>query len=864
MLLGHSDLAMVQRHSRICTSEQVVDAHSYVSINFRSGRPKLRRALGATVDQAARQQIKTARLAEPGRVTRTELPPPEESRAFGARTEEEAMIERELDLTPSPRILRMLGQVDFKHWQCLAELIDNSVDAFITARDESSGMLFPQVNVEVSSHSDIKRGTGTIKVSDNGPGMVPEFLEQAARAGFSGNDPVGKLGLFGMGFNVATARLGSRTEVWTTRAEDEEWHGLRIDFDEMENSNSYLVPALTRRKTAAEREIHGTEVIISKLDKDRALYLRSGAGGRATREHLERVYNMIMREIDLKVIIGDVPLQPRDFCIWGDTRFVETKTEFGRIPARIEIHEDLGKRNYCSDCWAWLLDSDPDCPICGSMDNVTPRSRTVRGWIGVQRFFDQTNYGIDLIRNGRVIEERSKVFFSWTNSDTGDVTPEYPLEQTHWGGRLVGELAIDFVPLGSHQKDAFDHRTPEWRLVEKVVRGDGPILTKARQALGLGPREDSPLARLHTGYRRGSPAGLRHLVPGDPTGKGINVEPQRWADLFWDKDPEYQTDAKWWDAVIAAETAKSEGSGADIPGDLQGPPDPFEAAEAEDEPETSAASSADTPRETAAERLAVPSLTGTFALADIPGSPTLDVTTEELVSGQLPLGLHIEFSAAGSRVDITYNPRHKAFTESLLEPVDCLVEELAYQFLQRSAVSQAEWPISRITQLLREKYFTWSVSTYPAVRLASEGLLSEMVEFYTEALAGISPLELDVVTDAERSIIARGVARAEHAGDERTDEVIRSGEFPRYLGGSALPGLIERWPELAFDGKFFVVAYASADAALRGELMQLVANPIHDLLWIVNPEANRFYGDEWRSLLARSSASLRLLESWKV
>ena len=61
---------------------------------------------------------------------------------------------RQFDLTPSPRVLRMLGQVDFKPWQCLAELADNAVDAFLTGREQGgTGVMFPQVNIEVSSDS---------------------------------------------------------------------------------------------------------------------------------------------------------------------------------------------------------------------------------------------------------------------------------------------------------------------------------------------------------------------------------------------------------------------------------------------------------------------------------------------------------------------------------------------------------------------------------------------------------------------------------------------------------------------------------------------------------------------------------------
>ena len=150
--------------------------------------------------------------------------------------------EQLLDLTPSPRVLRMLGQIDFKPWQCLAELIDNSVDAFIASQNRTA-LIIPQINVEVSSVAEIKTGAGKIQISDNGPGMAPDRLKDAVRAGFSGNNSIDKLGLFGMGFNVATARLGTRTEVWTTRREDDYWTGIRIDFEAMELAGSFQAPA---------------------------------------------------------------------------------------------------------------------------------------------------------------------------------------------------------------------------------------------------------------------------------------------------------------------------------------------------------------------------------------------------------------------------------------------------------------------------------------------------------------------------------------------------------------------------------------------------------------------------------------------
>ena len=48
-------------------------------------------------------------------------------------------------------------------------------------------------------------------------------MHNSVRAGFSGNDPLGKLGLFGMGFNIATARLGRITKVLSTIKGDPYW-----------------------------------------------------------------------------------------------------------------------------------------------------------------------------------------------------------------------------------------------------------------------------------------------------------------------------------------------------------------------------------------------------------------------------------------------------------------------------------------------------------------------------------------------------------------------------------------------------------------------------------------------------------------
>ena len=128
------------------------------------------------------------------------------------------------------------------------------------------------------------------------------------------------------------------------------------------------------------------------------------------------------------------------------------------------------------------------------------RERRIKGWIGLQRYFDDKHYGIDLIRNGRVITELDKSFFYWddpTNDDDPEL--EYPIDGHERKGRIVGELEIDFVKV-THQKDAFVKDSNDWREVVKHIRGDAPVRPKIAKSRGYN-ENTSPLAQLFSAFR---------------------------------------------------------------------------------------------------------------------------------------------------------------------------------------------------------------------------------------------------------------------------------------------------------------------------------------------------------------------------
>ena len=92
-------------------------------------------------------------------------------------------------------------------------------------------------------------------------------------------------------------------------------------------------------------------------------------------------------------------------------------------------------------------------------DKLIKREIKIEGWVGIQRYLDKTHYGINVIRNGRIILNLEKEhFFRWWNPDDIDedkikettkywrdnYLEEYPIDNV-LGGRIVGEINADFI-----------------------------------------------------------------------------------------------------------------------------------------------------------------------------------------------------------------------------------------------------------------------------------------------------------------------------------------------------------------------------------------------------------------------------------
>lgn len=752
-----------------------------------------------------------------------------------------------MKITPSARVLRMLGEIEFDEWQCVAELVDNSFDDF--SEIARSGVEWPdgyRVSVSLPSSP-----SGELVVTDTGRGMDYERLERAVRAGWSGNDMHDKLGLFGMGFNVATARLGKRTRVLTTRAGDTEWIGVEIDLDHIKDD--FEATDITEAKSDPAQ--HGTRIIIDRLYGKRVEWLRRN--GSTLRNVLGSVYSWILDERGFELYVGGTKVKPVRHCRWGDDRSVLYNGK-ERIPAYIEIDEELQDGVACSDCGQWQLTQGDLCSDCGS-DRLSVRKRRIWGWLGIQRYLHKTDYGIDFLRNGRKILRWDKQLFTWNNPDgvPGNEDPEYPVELAHQGGRIIGEIHLDHVPV-TYQKDAFEYADRSWRSAVELLRGVAPLQPKRAESLGY-PENTSPLAQLYKGYRRND-AGLRCLVPGDGR-RPIHEETRRWGHEFQRGNPDFQTDERWWQAVLEHEEIKNKGkhakTEASIPGqadeqavlDALGMPadapasgtTPAAAPDASSEASGGAPTVVKQKTETRSERLTRYEAASTrhSYLSRPFGHPDLgylNVETRLLRNGErlrddtgaaVPVLLD---QRAGNELVAFLDTEHEVFQRFGADYADLLLAELAPLLKVRS---RSQWAPSQLLAGIRAESLKDSALDGTTVGAEARDLLNEirsraMAELnrtgaYREVFSRLSEEERHAI---EASMIASG----------RVGQVRALGEdagFITYLPPLALVRLVEAMPETFLDGRVFRGLYADVQSpAARSLSLALVTGYLADVATI--------------------------------
>jgi hypothetical protein len=473
------------------------------------------------------------------------------------------LTQEEVDLTPDPRVLEGLTHTPLKPIDALCELVDNALDSFEVARERGTPVEGQMVIITLPTASEVRGGGGIVRVRDNGLGLTHDEAERAMRAGFSGNNRHDRLGLFGMGFNIATGKIGRITRFVSARKDDEFALEVKIDLPAMQKRGHYRTPVTDIDKP--EGMEHGTMIEVSDWwpqGNANAGFAVDLAGGKPQyskpkmRELLGRRYARILKRKQTRMLLNGDICEPYYHCHWNDSRSVE-RQNVGTIPAVFRFNEVLQTQRRCTECDAQVT-SGETCPIaaCGSSSSRTIEER-VNGWVGIQRFDDPNQYGIDLIRNGRAIRILEQdAFFTFVN-EAGQRIRDYVIDGQY--GRIIGEVELNHVPVDFMKQD-FQRTSPEWARAMTFLRGDSSLQPRQEGA----DENKSPLYKLYQGYRRVRTFGRVDMYMGqwdDVKGKPARVSRDKETELyelFLAGAPGYRDDAEWWKLVENADLRPAE------------------------------------------------------------------------------------------------------------------------------------------------------------------------------------------------------------------------------------------------------------------------------------------------------------------
>ena len=774
----------------------------------------------------------------------------------------------EFDIRPDPRVLPMLGEINLDLWRCVAELIDNSVDGFLHAVKRGDRLDAPTVLVNLPNSL---APTARVHVRDNGPGMDPDTLQKAVSAGWTGNNPIDNLGLFGMGFNIATARLGSLTRVRTTRAGDREWHVLEIDFDALRRRHDFRTPHIVEPKVDPSET--GTEVIISRLKPEQLQALSRTRMLNRIRGELSRTYAAMLRPhgmpIEFRLEVNGQPLRPRNPCTWDHDRMVEL-SDGSRLPPTIRIDTTLSPRRYCMDCMRWLTAGETSCvsPAC----RIVERPRRVRGWIGLQRYAHETDYGFDFLRNGRKIEFGVKELFTWTDPD-GAMEKDYPIDDIRGNrGRFVGEIHLDHCRV-SYDKTRFERSDPAWEEMVEIVKGQGPLQpTKAR---GF-PQNTSPLYRLYQAFRRNQPrnrggTGWERLLSYPD-----KAQTEDWVRQFHEGAPEFQDDAKWFELVEAAERSALrtgggrdpsglEESGGGIPAGLIDDSEPAgDPRPSVRDPRFAPAAPLIVPPAAQPARRLLPELSGTYR---VPGGPEVRVEAFEGVPEDpglegKPWTLIMSQVTTRTRLFLA-DPRNQVFRSATFTLLDALLIAIARVVEDASRGGGA--PIDFRDALVSLRLAHAGDHALDATRIVAGAVagLSELARSLAGRIDGDTSAALfdELSADEKREVLLRMA----HRGVTNSAGLLANGGFVEYLDWYGLRSLFERQPQLFFDGQFWDAPYEGIDLgdvaatnAARQVAVGRFSNLIADAARVAGMDPTDL-AREGRDELVRAALSVRLL-----
>ncbi len=191
-----------------------------------------------------------------------------------------------VNIRPGVSILSVLRHLNYRPWFAMAEFVDNSLQSFLSRRQELQAVEGDNFKLCVSIDLNTLEG-GRLTVRDNAAGIQTQDYGRAFRPAAVPTDRSG-LSEFGMGMKSAACWFAPRWMVRTSALGEATEKSVAFDIGTIVHDN---LEELQVRVTAAPVERHFTEVVLRDLHK-----VPQGRTVGKMKEHLASIYRVYLRD----------------------------------------------------------------------------------------------------------------------------------------------------------------------------------------------------------------------------------------------------------------------------------------------------------------------------------------------------------------------------------------------------------------------------------------------------------------------------------------------------------------------------------------------------------------------------------------
>ena len=349
-------------------------------------------------------------------------------------------MDKDVDIVIGPEIVRTWARLDYTIWFALAEMIDNSLQAYINNK-ELLDPIYKKNNDRLRVDIKYDSNSGLLRVLDNSIGMNADEIRQALRVGVP-PEFTGGLGEFGMGLKTSGVWLADEWKVRSKKLGEDFEYEVNFSVNSIAAGNTKL-PLIERPKGKDE---HYTFIEFKSLRKKIHTSTLS-----KTKAYLSSIYRLQSRDQVMDLFWEN------EHLVYDESLQILTASDPQQTPYKKFFDENInGKRIY--------------------------------GWCAVLKSGGRPKAGFAVFRRGRIIYGQPT---AWRPSSL------YGQEQGSndvVNQRLVGEIHLDeFVP--SHTKNAILWQDDEEDLInEKLHSLFADYRLKAKEGVrgvGSGPSAQS-------------------------------------------------------------------------------------------------------------------------------------------------------------------------------------------------------------------------------------------------------------------------------------------------------------------------------------------------------------------------------------